>query len=355
MEQQRTGRNPAWRASYGINPPLSMYANHYSKLPRTAVILRPLPYTGGLADQMYRYAYAYTAARDLGTYLYIALRPHDFLSSGTYSFSERPFGLHHFQLNHSVVRYIREKAFEDIPKTLSVIVDELGPWQPEKLPRNKVIIITEAFQSDRYFGRYKDELIQQFIPSDSVTKKPYLFNLVENVRQSESVSVHVRRGDFLYRETYSSFYRVLPISYQIRAMYLMLYIMHASRWTKDRPIRFFVFSDDMTYTREHMANVAADIVYVSNSSGLALSGSEELELMTMCKHNIISNSGYSWWAGWLNANPRKLVIAPFPRHRYRFYKGWEELGRHKEELYWNNTYPSEWLTLNPYVSYEDML
>ena len=70
---------------------------------------------------------------------------------------------------------------------------------------------------------------------------------------------------------------------------------------------FFCFSDDIRWIRN---NVSIDwpvtyMVYNKESKDY-----EDLWLMTQCKHYIISNSTFSWWGAWLNANPTKIVIAP---------------------------------------------
>ena len=69
---------------------------------------------------------------------------------------------------------------------------------------------------------------------------------------------------------------------------------------------FFVFSDDIPWAREPLGRLGT-CVFVDQNSGAA---SEDLRLMSACKHQIIANSSFSWWAAWLNTNPNKMVVAP---------------------------------------------
>jgi hypothetical protein len=73
-----------------------------------------------------------------------------------------------------------------------------------------------------------------------------------------------------------------------------------------------VFSDELEAAREVFAEWP-DTVFISGNSQ-----EEDLLLMSRCRHHIIANSSYSWWAAWLSPNPDKLVIAPrlwFSRQR----------------------------------------
>jgi hypothetical protein len=72
-------------------------------------------------------------------------------------------------------------------------------------------------------------------------------------------------------------------------------------------LRFFLFSDDLGWTRDNI-KLPAECVYVDvNRGGAAFN---DMRLMSRCRHQIIANSTFSWWAAWLNAGKEKLVVAP---------------------------------------------
>jgi len=103
--------------------------------------------------------------------------------------------------------------------------------------------------------------------------------------------------------------------------------MHLAMQHSRNP-RFFVFSDDIPWAREHLGRLGT-CVFVDQNSGAA---SEDLRLMAACKHQIIANSSFSWWAAWLNTNPNKMVVAPKnwltkPPHTFQdvFAAGWTTL------------------------------
>ncbi|MDB5227627.1 MAG: glycosyl transferase family 11, partial [Bacteroidota bacterium] len=71
---------------------------------------------------------------------------------------------------------------------------------------------------------------------------------------------------------------------------------------------FFIFTDDVTWVKENFkTNFPFEIV---DSNQSPESGYIDMQLMSLCKHNIICNSTFSWWSAWLNKNPEKIVIAP---------------------------------------------
>jgi len=120
--------------------------------------------------------------------------------------------------------------------------------------------------------------------------------LLDNIRRTNSVSLHVRRGD----------YNNIPATQNICT--LAGYYTPAINFLqeRERDLQFFVFSDDVDWCK---ANLSLDnCCFVDNNSGDA--SYRDMQLMSCCKHNIIANSTFSWWGAWLNDNPHKLVIAP---------------------------------------------
>ncbi|MFA6537843.1 MAG: alpha-1,2-fucosyltransferase [Negativicutes bacterium] len=113
----------------------------------------------------------------------------------------------------------------------------------------------------------------------------------------ESVSVHVRRGDYVTNEETNTYHGVCSLKYYQAAMKLI-----AGR--VENPL-FYVFSDDLEWCK---ANLVTE--YRIEFVDWCQSPQEELLLMCQCRHNIIANSSFSWWGAWLNVNPEKIVIAP---------------------------------------------
>jgi len=70
---------------------------------------------------------------------------------------------------------------------------------------------------------------------------------------------------------------------------------------------FYVFSEDLEWVKQNI-NIPSNSVFVDYNPDLP--SSHDMQLMSLCKHQIISNSSYSWWAAWLNQNPSKIVVAP---------------------------------------------
>lgn len=110
----------------------------------------------------------------------------------------------------------------------------------------------------------------------------------------ESVSIHVRRGDYT-REPHLSFHGLMSLSYYERA----------ADWIRARKerVKFYVFSNDPEWCR---ANFPLGYNIMDG-----FSQHEDLWLMSQCKHNIIANSSFSWWGAWLGeGDPNKIVVAP---------------------------------------------
>ena len=117
--------------------------------------------------------------------------------------------------------------------------------------------------------------------------------IAEQMSQETSVSLHIRRGDYI-----GTNHTQQSTSYFSHAMN---YFME-----KFKDVHFYVFSDDIPWCRE---NIKADkITFIDWNTGD--DSWKDMQLMSLCKHNIITNSSFSAWGAWLNANPDKIVIRP---------------------------------------------
>ena len=152
------------------------------------------------------------------------------------------------------------------------------------------------WQSERYFEDISDEVRRNFVFPE-IRDEENEKNL-QNIISTNSVSVHIRRGDYLdnvnqriYGNICTSFYYEKALEYFKR---------------KYKNIVFFVFSDDIQWARDHIK--AENVVYVNCNKGD--NAIFDMLLMSKCRHNIIANSSFSWWGAWLNSNEDKEVIAP---------------------------------------------
>lgn len=131
------------------------------------------------------------------------------------------------------------------------------------------------FQSEKYFKNYRTEIFEAFL----IPRYPTQPNLV---------SIHIRRGDYVKLS-----HKHPPVD--------LLYIKDSMGYFRDHS--FLVFSDDIQWCKENL--VGERIHYWIDSDPI-----ESMAMMASCRHNIISNSSFSWWGAWLNLNPNKIVIAP---------------------------------------------
>lgn len=153
------------------------------------------------------------------------------------------------------------------------------------------------FQSEEYFEQVR-ELVRVAFQFKS---KPDSFNqhLIEQISNSNSISLHIRRGDYVQKKRYQNLYATCSLDYYKRGVE---YIAKSL----DNPT-LFVFSDDPSWVKSNL-DLPYECIFVSNNSGAK--SYEDMRLMSICKHNVIANSSFSWWGAWLNNNPDKIVIAP---------------------------------------------
>lgn len=159
------------------------------------------------------------------------------------------------------------------------------------------ILLDGYFQSPRYFEGVESLLRKRFQPKAPLTEAAT--NWAARIDASPcSVSLHVRRGDYLTPAA-SAVHAALDRGYYDRAVSLMQHLAGSEA-------EFFLFSDEPDFIAEAFAALPRSHVVRSDPSAPW----EDMFLMARCRNNIIANSSYSWWGAWLNTNEGKRVIAP---------------------------------------------
>lgn len=142
----------------------------------------------------------------------------------------------------------------------------------------------------KYYDDIRPILQKEFVLSEKIR----IFPLLKKVLQKQNtVSIHVRRGDFLRLNR-----DISQKVYYPKALVCMS--------NKVPNPCYLVFSDDIEWVKSNIEFTGSPI-YISE---MGFQDYEELMIMKHCKHNIIANSTFSYWAAYLNSNPNKVVICP---------------------------------------------
>lgn len=269
--------------------------------------------TGGLGNQMFQYA----AARRLANYHQTELKLDisDYKNQEEGFITKRLFKLDKFNIQCEIADdndLVKYKTFLNnyFRITINKILARYYPGKQKTyvfqrkrtyhkstlhLPDN--IYIDGTWQSECYFSDIKDIIIQEFTLKNSLNEK--YSSLFGNIKNSNSVAVHVRRGDYLKTSMGNLHLKPCSIDYYKSAMTEIGKIVNKPQ--------FFFFSDDIHWIKNNLTIDSDDVIVsqFTNDDEFV-----DFTLMSACKHHIIANSSFSWWAAWLNQNPYKITIAP---------------------------------------------
>lgn len=117
-----------------------------------------------------------------------------------------------------------------------------------------------------------------------------------------SVSLHVRRGDYVASAKNQAIYASCSAAYYDAALKRIQALTQADR------LQIFAFSDDPSWVRETLAHRWPGLQLIEHNRGAE--SHQDMRLMSLCRHHVIANSSFSWWGAWLNPHADKVVIAP---------------------------------------------
>jgi hypothetical protein len=261
---------------------------------------------GGIGNQIFQYAFAkmlslkhkrivYLDISEFNTDTFITKRDFRldiFNISLPLAPEEKLQGFKNFK-NNNILNKLRRNFYQYIPFTSNkYLIEKSLKFDKFNI---KIFDFYEGYwQSEEYFIEFKSEILSDLIfRNNRVLENNRFYNMIVN---SNSVSIHIRRGDYVNNPQVNDYHGSLSIDYYKKAIKLIT--------SKVNNPSFFVFSDDMIWVKENMFK-EFKFIFVET-----ITDEEDLFLMSQCKHNVIANSSFSWWAAYMNGYQGKTIISP---------------------------------------------
>ena len=226
---------------------------------------------GGLGNQIFQWAY--------GLSLSLKNNTDHFLDIGFYGnqngVTPREYSLNRFP-NMPI------KIFGGFEKN-SIRIHDSFHFSELNYDHNLDYYLDGYWQSEKYFIDFSSIIKERLSPDNDVYDK------LKKLISKNSISIHVRRTDYL---SSNGFHPVQEIDYYKRSLEEI-----------GNYDNVYIFSDDINWCKQNLNFSNSN--YVDGFSDL-----ESIWMMSMCDHNVIANSSFSWWGAWMNNNPNKIVIAP---------------------------------------------
>lgn len=258
-------------------------------------MIKTIVFNGGLGNQMFQYAFYLRLKKE---------HPLSFFLFNIESAQNSHCGyeldkIFHIESTSQIKSYHRLKKY--LPKHISTFRTIKQPNCFEYIPQictgKHFFTQFEGFwQNPTYFDSVIQEVKKAFsFRKEKINKKTK--EICSLIKESNSVSIHVRRGDYLQHT--HDFGLCSPCYYNDAIALIEKNIERA---------HFFLFSDDIEWAKSNIH--CKNITYIDWNTGE--NSWQDMYLMSCCKHNIIANSSFSWWGAWLNSNVNKITIAPTP-------------------------------------------
>jgi len=286
---------------------------------------------GGLGNQMFQYAAGRRLADKIGSEMKLDIIWFD-------TNRDRPYSLQHLNIQENFasknevhrLKYVSPPFYDKILQRLGLRSSQFIPapgyiregynrFDPQALPLSGEVYLEGYWQSEKYFSD-----IQTIIRNEFSLRAPLSSESMETadlISSHESVSLHVRRGDYVSNTIANHHHGVCSMEYYDRS------IQYISGHVKNP--HFFVFSDDPQWCGQNL-HIPFHTSFIDHNG--PDKGHEDIYLMSLCRHHIIANSSFSWWGAWLDPRPGKVVIAP---------KQWFA----QEHSAARDTIPPRWITI----------
>ena len=200
-------------------------------------------------------------------------------------------------LNNPILRNIKEKFKLPIFLNKNTFFEKTHEFMNSSSEIKGFTYIHGYWQSEKYFSGSDNELRK--LLKFNYDEKNYDSRILNMIRSKESIAVHIRRGDYTSAKN-KSIYAQLSSEYYKKAF------EHIKNKVENPNLIFF--SDDIEWTKKLFFNWPFKKIFIEGNTGL--NSFKDLHLMSLCKHQIIANSSFSWWGAWLNNFKGKIIVAP---------------------------------------------
>ncbi len=262
---------------------------------------------GGLGNQMFQYAFAKSLEQyGHDTYLDTSLYNNQ-ITRGGINYTHNGFELEHlFNIEYRVATHSQITKLATLPTNIITrikrkyltkkthYIDKLFKYTSQVLSNTEDTYLEGYWQSEKYFLPIQDSIKKDFVFKQNLSPKSK--EVAGNNKDKHTVSIHVRRGDYLN----SGIHDVCTKEYYNNA------IAHCAK--NEKIDEFLIFSNDIEWAKENLNFNKTPFIFVDWNTGE--NSWQDMYLMSTCPINIIANSSFSWWAAWLNSNKNKRVIAP---------------------------------------------
>lgn len=265
---------------------------------------------GGLGNQMFQYAFARILAKRNSVTLKFDKSFFDTFSNEQ-EYTPRNFELGIFEnesmqaSSKEIIKLTRLSFINKIKKKLgfyyksNIYLEPSLDFHPEALLIKVPVYIKGYFQSYKYFENHEDLVRETFsFPIESLDDRNK--TLLSKLQSETTISVHIRRGDYVTNTKTQQFHGNCSLEYYSNAIALLA--------SKTEEFTLVFFSDDGPWVKEQFEALPYSKLFIDNNTDQ--NSWIDLFLMSSCSHNIIANSSFSWWAAYLNKQPDKIVIAP---------------------------------------------
>lgn len=260
--------------------------------------------TGGLGNQMFQYA-LYRRLEQMGKEAALDLAFYKTKQS------LRKFGLDIFQVSYKVASKqeilklrgstsnacrIERSITERIYRNKRIYTEDLDQGYQSAVFESDSCYLSGYWQNEKYFSQIRKELLKEFRFPDCA--KIDNQEILSKIRESNAVSVHVRRGDYLHAVNSRLYEGICTLSYYRRAIDYM-------KRNLENP-EFYFFTDDPEWVDANLCEKGMTVV----RHGEDKPDYYDMFLMSQCRAHILANSTFSWWGAWLDPNEDKIVVSP---------------------------------------------
>lgn len=256
--------------------------------------------SGGLGNQLFQYAAARSHALRQSAELVLDV---SFYDKGRH----RQFELDQFPIRARIAgsttrsRWLR--PFTELGKSL-LRMDQREynephfAFDPSLLERSAPVVLHGYFQSQRYFDEHADSIREELAPPSALDQESQ--RLAAILTEPGSVSVHVRRGDYITNPKAAQMFHECSPNYYAQAL---------ERFPRRAPV--VVFSDDINWAKQNLRSLQ-ELAFAGMDGPRA--GLADLWLMTLAENHVIANSSFSWWGAWLSKRSGTTIA---PRQWFR--------------------------------------